>query len=122
MVGFSAELHETIIDNTKNLNDDLQHSETDLGGLNRNQTREINVIKNVQLIITGMTCASCQNTIESHLKSLEGITSVTVSLLTHKATIQYQSKLIGIRKMIEEVEAIGFEAKYEASGEKTDIR
>ena len=69
-----------------------------------------------------MTCAACQSTIESHLKSLPGIVSCSVNLLTHKALISYRTRLIGIRTIIEEVESVGFGAKYEAHADKSDIR
>ena len=80
------------------------------------------ITKKCTLIIDGMTCAACQGSIENHLRSVEGITLASVSLLTHKATIEYSPKMIGIRSIIEEVEAIGFSAKYEASSDKSDIR
>jgi copper chaperone CopZ len=48
------------------------------------------------------------------LNSLEGIVSCSVNLLTHKALIKFKPRHIGIRTIIEEVEAIGFDAKYEA--------
>lgn len=72
------------------------------------------MIKTCRLVVDGMTCAACQGAIETHLKSLEGVVSATVCLLTHKAQIQYKPKFIGIRTLIEEVEAIGFGAKFEA--------
>ena len=46
-------------------------------------------IKESVFIVTGMTCASCSSAIEKHLKSLEGIQEVNVSLLTNKALIKY---------------------------------
>jgi len=45
------------------------------------------VIKTCILIITGMTCATCQTSIEKHLLSLDGVIKCAVSLLTHKASI-----------------------------------
>lgn len=48
-----------------------------------------NVTKKCTLIIDGMTCAACQGSIENHLRSVEGITLASVSLLTHKATVEY---------------------------------
>ena len=48
--------------------------------------------------------------------------SASVSLLTHKATIQYRPALIGIRTLIDEVVEVGFGARYEAKSEKADIR
>lgn len=50
---------------------------------------EPNIIKNLSIIIEGMTCSTCSNTIETHLNSVSGIVTASVSLLTHKASIQY---------------------------------
>lgn len=47
---------------------------------------------------------------------------VAISLLTHKGTIQYKPKLIGIRDLIDEIEQLGFSAKYEPRSDKSDIR
>ena len=75
------------------------------------------------MIIDGMTCSACQQTIENHLNSLEGIRAATVSLLTHKASIKYKPKAIGIRTIIEEIEMLGFDARYEAKSDGgSDIR
>ena len=75
------------------------------------------------MIIDGMTCSACQTTIENHLNSLDGIKSATVSLLTHKATIHYKPKKIGIRTIIEEIEMLGFDARFEAKNDGgSDIR
>ena len=61
-----------------------------------------------------MTCSNCQQAIEKHLRSVEGVTSVQVSIMTNKALVEFESKVIGIRQIIEEVEMIGFEAEYES--------
>ena len=45
-----------------------------------------------------------------------------ISLLTHKGTITYKPNLVGIRDLIDEVEQLGFGAKYLATGDKSDIR
>lgn len=70
-------------------------------------------IKQCILIISGMTCTVCSNTIETHLSTVKGIDTVAVSLLTHKAAIEYEAEHIGIRTIIEEIECLGFDAKYE---------
>jgi Cu+-exporting ATPase len=69
-----------------------------------------------------MTCAACVDTIENHLINLEGVTKVSVSLMTSKGIIEYDPDKIGIRMIIEEVESIGFEAKIENATGKEDIR
>ncbi len=71
------------------------------------------MIKTSTFIIEGMTCTNCSTTIENHLRSLEGVTHASVSLLTNKATVNHSAKVIGIRTLIEEIEALGFGAKYE---------
>lgn len=74
------------------------------------------------LVVDGMTCSACSQTIENHLNSLDGIKSATISLLTHKATISYNPNAIGVRTIIEEIECLGFDARYEAKSNKSDIR
>lgn len=79
-------------------------------------------IKTSSFIVTGMTCAACSGAIEKHLKSVEGVTSVQVSLLTHKASVTHDLAKIRPRKIIEEIEDIGFGAELEPDESKSDIR
>ena len=44
----------------------------------------------VELPITGMTCASCANRIERKLNKLDGVTA-TVNYATEKATVEYDA-------------------------------
>jgi Cu+-exporting ATPase len=60
-----------------------------------------------------MTCAACIQTIENHLTTVDGIVTAKVNLLTHKAVITYRTKTIGIRSIIDEIEAVGFGATYQ---------
>lgn len=82
----------------------------------------IDEYKTCNLLLDGMTCASCVNTIISHLEGVDGIKTAAVVLLTHKAKVTYNPKKIGIREIIEEVEMIGFGAKFQAKENKGDIR
>lgn len=69
-----------------------------------------------------MTCANCSTSIENHLRTLDGLNSVVVSLVTHKATVKHISAKIGPRKIISEIEDIGFDAELQPSDQKVDIR
>ncbi|KAF8932433.1 hypothetical protein BGZ52_010217 [Haplosporangium bisporale] len=64
----------------------------------------------VDLQIFGMTCASCVNTIETELRKMPGILSVSVSLTLQAAKIEYSHQLIGIRDIVERIEDMGFDA------------
>ena len=124
MVGFSAELLEVIENNQEDLlRHEYLHSQSSMRDINDVEEDSLkmvrsayssNSIKTCIVIVDGMTCASCQQVIETHLRSLNGVISATVSLLTHRCEIKYRPKFIGVRTLIEEVEATGFSARYEA--------
>lgn len=49
----------------------------------------------VLLVIDGMTCPSCVNSIESCLKNNEGVMDVSINLITKMARIQVNPDVIG---------------------------
>ncbi|NWZ80113.1 ATP7B ATPase, partial [Poecile atricapillus] len=61
----------------------------------------------VELLITGMTCASCVHNIESKLMRTNGIFSASVSLATSKAHILFDPEIIGPRDIIKVIK-VGF--------------
>ncbi|KAI8377082.1 hypothetical protein EDC96DRAFT_250907 [Choanephora cucurbitarum] len=64
----------------------------------------------IQLQIFGMTCASCVNAIERELSKSEGISSVSVNLITELAIVSYNQLEIGPREIVEKIESLGFSA------------
>ncbi|XP_009676878.2 copper-transporting ATPase 2 isoform X3 [Struthio camelus] len=64
----------------------------------------------VELLITGMTCASCVHNIESRLMRTNGIFYASVALATCKAHIQFDPEITGPRDIIKIIEEIGFHA------------
>jgi Cu+-exporting ATPase len=64
----------------------------------------------ITLHILGITCNSCIQTIESNLKKLLGIKTVTISLSEPKSKISYDPDLIGPRNIITRIEDLGFTA------------
>ncbi|CAK6956485.1 copper-transporting ATPase 1 [Scomber scombrus] len=65
---------------------------------------------NLELVVRGMTCASCVHKIESNLMKEKGIIYASVALATNKAHIKYDSEIIGPRDIIKLIENMGFEA------------
>ncbi|NXR14548.1 ATP7B ATPase, partial [Semnornis frantzii] len=61
----------------------------------------------VELLITGMTCASCVHNIESKLMRTNGIFYASVALATCKAHIQFDPEITGPRDIIKIIE-VGF--------------
>eukprot|EP00071_Canis_lupus_P016597 XP_013961727.1 copper-transporting ATPase 2 isoform X1 [Canis lupus familiaris] len=64
----------------------------------------------LELIITGMTCASCVHNIESKLTRMAGITYASVALATSKAHVKFDPEIIGPRDIVKVIEEIGFHA------------
>jgi copper ion binding protein len=61
--------------------------------------------------VGGMTCASCVATIESYLKTVDGIRSVSVTLLTEQAEVEFDpSSGLDENKIKAAIEEIGFTA------------
>lgn len=67
-------------------------------------------IREVELLITGMTCSSCVNKIEKTVKQLPGVQSVMVSLVTQRGKISLDPSKIHISKIIECIQKLGFGA------------
>ncbi|MEU4742714.1 heavy metal translocating P-type ATPase [Actinosynnema sp. NPDC023658] len=62
----------------------------------------------VELAITGMTCASCAARIERKLNKLDGVTA-TVNYATEKARVTFPED-VDPRTLVEQVEAAGYQA------------
>ena len=79
----------------------------------------------IQLLVTGMSCASCSSKIERHVGSLPHVQSCSVSLLTgrltatvarHNATLSSSPPPPGARDLVAAIESLGFGAAPPASG------
>jgi P-type Cu+ transporter len=63
----------------------------------------------IELPITGMTCASCANRIERKLNKLDGVTA-TVNYATEKARVEFDPGTVARDQLIGAVEAAGYQA------------
>ncbi|XP_043269223.1 copper-transporting ATPase 1 isoform X2 [Venturia canescens] len=72
----------------------------------------------VELKITGMTCASCVNKIESTVKKIPGIRSAVVALATQRGKFKYDATETGARDIIERINKLGFEATLFSNKDK----
>src|SRR5450631_4593095 len=64
--------------------------------------------RSVELVIGGMTCASCAARIEKKLNKLEGVTA-TVNYATEKAKVTYPGS-VSPRDLVATIEATGYTA------------
>jgi len=73
----------------------------------------------VELPITGMTCASCANRIERKLNKLDGV-QASVNYATEKASVTFDDGAVSTDELIGAVRAAGYDAALPAaSGERS---
>jgi len=76
--------------------------------------------KKSTISISGMSCASCSQTIENILKKTSGVIDVNVNLATEKAYVTFDVKKISEKEIIELINSTGYKASLET--EKTIIK
>ncbi|ORX78321.1 heavy metal translocatin [Basidiobolus meristosporus CBS 931.73] len=62
------------------------------------------------LNITGMTCSSCVNSIESNLRERDGIISCQINLLMQSGVVVHDPTKVGPRTLVELISDLGYEA------------
>lgn len=71
--------------------------------------------------ITGMTCASCAQTIEKATRKLDGVLEANVNLATEKMNIQYDASAVSVSDIMDAVSNAGYEAREDIeSAESVD--
>ncbi len=62
----------------------------------------------LELSITGMTCANCVSTVEKGLRKLDGVLEVSVNLATERARVRYLPGSLRRADLVRQVERIGY--------------
>lgn len=63
------------------------------------------------ILIDGMSCSNCVNSITRALNDLQGIDQVHVDLANKQAVVSFNQNLINIETIIQHIEALGFDAQ-----------
>lgn len=67
-------------------------------------------MKKILLKIEGMTCSACSNGLEKYLNKQEGIINASVNLVMANALIEYDEKIVEIRKIETYIKKAGFKS------------
>ena len=74
------------------------------------------------LVIRGMTCASCVARVEKALKRVPGVLDAQVNLATERASVRYLGGTDVVGRMVEAVDATGYEAEeVRQDADRTDL-
>ena len=69
------------------------------------------VTEQIDLNVSGMTCAACSARIEKVLNKMDGIKQANVNLAIEQASIEYNPAKINVQEIIEKIEKIGYGAE-----------
>uniref|UniRef100_A0A914DZB3 P-type Cu(+) transporter n=1 Tax=Acrobeloides nanus TaxID=290746 RepID=A0A914DZB3_9BILA len=88
--------------------DEIRDSIRDLGYPSQILDDTENGYSKIDLLISGMTCASCVSRIENHVSTLRGVVSCSVALTTSSAIVEFSPEMVGPRDIIEWIQSLGF--------------
>jgi Cu+-exporting ATPase len=77
-------------------------------------------IETLEMLVDGMTCASCVSRVERDLKAVPGVVDASVNLATAKATIRYAAGAVSVRTLEDAIRTAGYEPKFESRSDKAD--
>ncbi|MDK6233772.1 heavy metal translocating P-type ATPase [Aerococcus sanguinicola] len=70
--------------------------------------------------ITGMSCASCAQTIEKAVSDLDGVETANVNLATEEMQVAYDSDHLTSHDIVQAVEAAGYQAQTKSTVKRED--
>ncbi|MBX4948462.1 copper-translocating P-type ATPase [Rhizobium binae] len=70
-------------------------------------------IETLEMVVGGMTCASCVSRVERALKAVPGVVDAAVNLATEKATVRYAAGAASVRALESAIRTAGYEPKSE---------
>lgn len=89
--------------------------------LEKNFLKCYNNIKGEKMIkkfnVTGMTCSACVQSVEKSIKKLDGVKSVTVSLIAKEMTVEYDNQKTSVELIEATVEKLGYKASEYGKGQ-----
>ncbi|KAI4721486.1 heavy metal translocatin [Aureobasidium sp. EXF-10727] len=102
--------------------DDIVEEESDQDTMGLGITSSSSGLMTTTVSVGGMTCGACTSAVESAFKSLAGIKSFNISLLSERAVIEHDSKFISADTIAETIEDTGFDASIVESKPSEPVR
>lgn len=65
-----------------------------------------------KLLVAGMSCKHCKQSIEDSLMGLEGINKVEAQYAQGFVEVDFEETMISVEKIAEEIGYLGYEVKY----------
>lgn len=72
--------------------------------------------------VTGMTCSACSANVEKSVRKVQGVSSVSVNLLSNNMAVDYDNAVTGDSEIIQAVEHAGYGASVLVRGAKAAVK
>ena len=69
---------------------------------------DLDAARELDVAVTGMTCASCVRRVETALSAVPGVAEAAVNLATERARIRFDPALVDLAKLRAAVERVGY--------------
>ncbi|KAG9640751.1 heavy metal translocatin, partial [Aureobasidium melanogenum] len=102
--------------------DDIVEEESDQDTMGLGITSATSGLMTTTVSVGGMTCGACTSAVEGAFKNLAGIKSFNISLLSERAVIEHDTKLISADTIAETIEDTGFDASIIESKPSEPVR
>ena len=79
-------------------------------------------MKKEKFSVGGMTCAACQSNVEKCVKRIDGVSSVSVSLMAGSMSVEYDETALTSENICSAVSAIGYTARSFEATQKSQVR
>jgi Cu+-exporting ATPase len=76
--------------------------------------------ESITLPVLGMSCASCQQHVESALRATSGVESARVDLMTHRASVVFDPAVVAPAQLVEAIRASGYDAVLPRPGAEAE--
>ena len=73
--------------------------------------------ESLTLPVLGMTCASCQHHVEAALRETQGVDSVRVDLMAHRASVVFDPAMAAPEQLVEAIRGAGYDAVLPRAGD-----
>ena len=82
--------------------------------------------QSIELDVLGMTCAACVRRVEKALSKVDGVAAVSVNLVTHRASVQYDQTRVDPSALSRAISAAGYRVaeldRDELGGQQAPVR
>jgi copper ion binding protein len=75
-----------------------------------------------RLSVQGMSCAACVGKVEKCLMSMSGMHTVSVSLLTESAVVEFDKSAVNVAAVLKKIESLGYTANHIEQREAGRVR